>query len=64
MIDLSFVIGVVTRLAGGGSAGHADGIGTVATFNGPSSLAVDTMGVVFVSDTGNRLVRTITPAGR
>ena len=61
--------GMVTTFAGGGSAGgtaggRADGIGSAATFDNPYGVAVDSLGVVYVSDTGNKLVRKITPAGK
>ena len=58
----------MSRLAGGGSAGgtgigSADGTGTSATFNNPYGVAVDTMGVVYVADKLNNLIRKITTAG-
>lgn len=56
--------GVVSTLAGtAGVSGSANGTGTAATFNRPNSLAVDAAGNVYVADTGNGLVRLITPAG-
>jgi sugar lactone lactonase YvrE len=55
--------GVVTTLAGTPLAsGNADGTGTDARFNGPSSLAVDSTGNVYVVDTGNFTIRKITSA--
>ena len=58
----------MTRLAGGGSAGGTvsgsiDGTGSVAEFNYPHYLCIDTMGTVYVTDTGNNLVRMISPTG-
>ena len=54
--------GVVTTLAGSASSGHADGIGS-ATFNSPSGVTLDAAGaVLYVADSGNNLVRTITVA--
>ncbi len=55
--------GVVTTLAGSGSAGNANGTGTAATFRFPSGIAVDSAGNVFVADTDNQLIRKITAAG-
>jgi hypothetical protein len=55
--------GVVTTLAGGDHEGSADGVGTLATFAGASSVAVDSQGDVFVADAGNQLIRKIAPDG-
>jgi sugar lactone lactonase YvrE len=54
--------GVVTTLAGSGSQGSADGTGTAASFSGPSGVAVDGSGNVYVADKDNHLIRKITPA--
>ncbi|GAC1313818.1 MAG: hypothetical protein NVSMB24_37610 [Mucilaginibacter sp.] len=53
--------GVVTTLAGSGTAGKANGPLSSATFNGPQGIAVDTYGRLYVADTGNSLIRRITP---
>ncbi len=56
--------GVVTTLAGRpGSFGSANGTGSAARFNGPSGVAVDSVGNVYVADTLNHTIRKVTPAG-
>ena len=62
------MLGVVTRLAGGGSAsgtasGSVDGTGSAALFNSPCSVAVSTSGTFYVVDQGNHLIRMISPTG-
>ena len=60
--------GMVTRLAGGGSAGgvsagSVDGTGSAATFYNPVGIAVSSSGAVYVADIGNNLIRMISPTG-
>lgn len=56
--------GVVTTFAGAaGVAGSADGTGGAARFNGPTSVAVDGGGNVYVADAGNTSIRKITASG-
>lgn len=56
--------GVVTTLAGMPKVpGFADGTGSAARFNYPSSVAVDDDGNAYVVDTSNHTFRRITPAG-
>ena len=50
-------------IAGINDDGHADGIGTYASFNCPSDLAVDPYGNVIVADASNNVIRMISPTG-
>ena len=52
--------GNVSTIAGGGTAGFTNGIGTDARFNGPVGLAFDySTGYLYVSDGGNNCIRRI-----
>ena len=55
--------GDVTTLAGAGTSGSADAIGTAATFSNPAGVAVDSSGTVYVADPFNHKIRKITSAG-
>jgi hypothetical protein len=56
--------GAVTTLAGlAGVSGSTDGNGAAALFNRPGALAVDPAGNIYLADTGNSVIRKITPAG-
>ena len=54
--------GVVTTLAGS-TSGYTDATGASAQFWGPSSVAVDGSGNVFVADANNNRIRKVTSAG-
>jgi streptogramin lyase len=55
---------VTTTLAGQvGSSGSGNGTNTVARFNGSDGIAVDSAGNLWVADSGNSLVRKVTPMG-
>ncbi len=56
----------VATLAGGvnGTLGaYADGSGTNAGFDGPTGVAVDVSGNVFVADQNNQCIRQVTMVG-
>lgn len=56
--------GVVTTLAGmAGQSGFANGVGSAARFNSPLGIAVATNGTIYVADSGNHLIRAISPNG-
>ena len=60
--------GIVTRLAGGGSAsgstmGFTDGQGFSALFRAPMGVTVDSLRNIFIADTGNNAIRSITSSG-
>jgi sugar lactone lactonase YvrE len=51
--------GVVTTVAGTGSAGSSNATGTFASFSSPWGLAVDSNDNIFVADTNNNMIREI-----
>jgi hypothetical protein len=56
--------GIITTIAGDGTLGYSgDGcLGTRASLSGPSALAVDNAGNVYVADQGNGAIRVLRPA--
>jgi len=54
--------GVVTTLAGNGTAGLQDGKFTASEFNQPAGIAIDGSGNLFVGDSGNNVIRKIVPS--
>jgi sugar lactone lactonase YvrE len=57
--------GIISTVAGNGSAGFSGdgGPATAAQLGGPSGVAVDAAGNLFIADTYYNLVRNVTPAG-
>ena len=51
--------GTVTTFAGTGAAGSDDGTLDTATFHSPQGLARDSVGTIYVTDTGSHIVRRI-----
>ena len=47
-----------------GGPGQVDGLGAAARFRNPAGVATDTVGNVYVADSGNRTIRVVTPAGQ
>jgi streptogramin lyase len=56
-------LGEVSSLAGSGIIGSTDGIGSMASFNLPRSVAVDALRNVYVGDANNNKIRKITQQG-
>jgi gliding motility-associated-like protein len=55
--------GMVSTVAGNGTAGSANGNATAASFNAPWGLAVDSLNNIYVGDGNNFTIRKITPSG-
>ncbi len=53
----------VFTVAGNGFGGREDGVGDMARFQGPTALALDQQSNLFVTDTGNGLIRFVNPGG-
>jgi sugar lactone lactonase YvrE len=55
--------GMVTTIAGtAGQPGFVDGAGSTARFDHPTALALDSLGNLYVADTGNHAIRRIAPS--
>ena len=56
--------GMVTTLAGSGNAAHADGQGAEAMINGPSGVAVDSLGNLYAAEFFGFWIRIMWSAGK
>lgn len=61
--SLSDIATTVSTLAGNGSAGYAEGSGSGALFNYPLGIATDASGKIYIADSYNNRIRTLTAAG-
>jgi len=55
--------GVVTTIAGSGSPGSADGVGSAASFANPSGICINSVGDLFIADFSNHKIRKVTQSG-
>ncbi len=55
--------GDVTTFAGNGMQGFANGPDTSASFKFPQGIAIDAAGNLYIGDSGNELIRKISPSG-
>lgn len=60
---VTIATGAVTTVAGNGTQGTADGNGASARFSSPRALVVASDGTIYVSDSGNNLIRKIDTGG-
>ncbi len=60
---ISSTTGSVATLAGAGVAGYLDGAAASAMFSSPKGIAINVAGTLYVADTGNARIRTVSPLG-
>jgi sugar lactone lactonase YvrE len=53
------VDGMVSTLAGSGTAGQSNGVGSAASFNAPNGVVIDSEGSLYITDQRNHMVRKI-----
>ena len=63
LLRLDGCAGVVSTLAGSGSASWADGLGIAAGFNNPYGASVDSNGAVYVADYNSHRIRKVSSSG-
>jgi gliding motility-associated-like protein len=56
-------LGELITFAGSGVGGAQNGIGANSSFYGPTSITIDAAGNLYVTDSGNFMIRKITPNG-
>jgi len=54
--------GIINTVAGTGTAGFADGPALQAEFSGPSGIALDASGSIYIADRANFRIRKLLPA--
>jgi sugar lactone lactonase YvrE len=55
--------GALSVFAGAGTAGFVNGTALTAQFNHPAGLTLDSIGNLYIADSGNNCIRKITPGG-
>jgi sugar lactone lactonase YvrE len=54
---ITFSTGLISTVAGTGANGCGDNLAAQAVFSGPVGVALDPSGILYISDTGNHIVR-------